>query len=55
MTMFISHTNKKEDAMFWDFSGRRMHDRLELGSDDISKLQNLYKPGMKIYFGDLLS
>ncbi|XP_063686272.1 uncharacterized protein LOC134820026 [Bolinopsis microptera] len=43
----LSHTNKKEDAMFWDFSGRRMHDRLELGSDDISKLQNLYKPGMK--------
>ena len=29
--------------MYWDFSGMRKQELLELGENDIRKLQNLYK------------
>ncbi|KAL5266886.1 hypothetical protein ACHWQZ_G004056 [Mnemiopsis leidyi] len=33
---------EQEDVMYWDFSGRRKHDRLEISENDISNLQALY-------------
>ena len=36
-----------EDVMYWDFSGRRVYDRLEISQNDITALQDAY-PGICI-------
>ncbi|XP_063685269.1 uncharacterized protein LOC134819306 [Bolinopsis microptera] len=39
----LRHTLVKQDAMYWDFSGMRKQELLELGENDIKELKNLYK------------